>query len=124
MAAVAVRLVAYSVSALTQAIEQEIVDTLEQLLEALQRMQQENEQQAQSQMGESGESPLLPESAELKLLRASQVRINTRTDAIESARIEKTDTDDALAEALATVADRQLDCARIARQMRDLQHQP
>ena len=55
---------------------QEIVDTLDQLLGAVLQMQQENEQQqgkGQSQQGGETE-PLLPPSAEYKLLRASQHR--------------------------------------------------
>lgn len=125
MGTVADRLGALNVGALTQTIEQEIVDTLEQLLEAVQKMQQENEQQGnqQQQAGESGQAPLLPGSAELKLLRASQARINTRTVTIEASKAEGAEKPDALAKAIATVAARQVETAKTAEEMRDRAHQ-
>ena len=72
----------------------------------------------------NGESPLLPPSAELKLLRASQSRINTRTTVIESSRTEQTESVEVLTAALQKVATRQVECAEIAQEMRDLLHQP
>ena len=125
MNGVADRLTELKVGALTQAIEAEIVDTLEQLLEAVEQMQQDSEQEDSSQQSaQSGESPLLPGSAELKLLRASQLRINTRTQAIESARDEGGESADSLSAALRKVAGRQIECADTAREMRDRQQQP
>ncbi len=126
MTTVADRLAGYRVGVLTQTIEREIVETLEQLLEAVQRMQQENEQQGGGQPGDGGDDPppLLPPSAELKLLRAGQIRVNTRTEVIESERIEQTDSREAFAKALRKVATRQVQCAEIAQEMRDRQHQP
>lgn len=126
MATVADRLAAYRVGALTQTIEREIVETLEQLLEAVQRMQQENEQQGGGQPGEMGDDqpPLLPPSAELKLLRAGQHRVNTRTEVIESERMAQTDSSEDFAKALQKVAARQVQCVEIAQEMRDRQHRP
>lgn len=125
MGTVANRLADYLVRTLTQAIEREIVETLEQLLEAVQRMQQENEQSGMSPGSMSdGPTALLPPSAELKLLRSSQLRVNTRTTVIETSRAEGTEPAKALDEALHKVAVRQDECAEIAREMRDRQHQP
>jgi len=126
MALVAKRLADLKVGRLTQSIEQEIVETLEQLLEAVQRMQQENEQGGKpGKGGDSGQDkPLLPESAELKLLRASQMRVNTRTDAITEAIAEGTESERTSAEGLKTVAGRQRECAEIAREMRDKKQTP
>ena len=129
MSTVADRLAAYQVGALTQAIEQEIVETLEQLLGAVQRMRQDNEQQGMSvQISDAGQSPLLPQSAELKLLRASQLRVNTRTAAIEEdvTTIENrsTQTGSDLIGVFRAVAARQVECARIAKEMRDRRYQP
>lgn len=129
MGTVADRLAAYQVGALTQAIEQEIVETLEQLLGAVQRMRQDNEQQGMSGLSsDAGQSPLLPQSAELKLLRASQHRVNTRTAAIEEdvKTIENgnVQTDSDLLEVFRAVAARQAECAGIAKEMRDRQYQP
>jgi len=122
MDTVADRLADLRVDTLTQTIEREIVDTLEQLLSAVQQMQQENEQQeggGGSKPGE-GDEPLLPPSAEFKLLRASQLRVNQRTDVIENERAEEPEP----VEALKKVAKRQTDCAAIAQEMRDRKQQP
>ncbi len=129
MGAVADRLAAYQVGALTQAIEQEIVETLEQLLGAVQRMRQDNEQQGMSGLSsDAGQSPLLPQSAELKLLRASQLRVNTRTAAIEedvkTIENRNVQTDSDLLEVFRAVAARQVECAGIAKEMRDRRYQP
>jgi len=125
MRTVADRLAGYLVGALTQTIEREIVETLEQLLEAVRRMQQENEQQGMPQDSMAdGPTALLPPSAELKLLRSSQLRVNTRTTVIEMSRTEGAEPPEALDGALRKVAGRQNECAEIAREMRDRQHQP
>lgn len=120
MLTVADRLRDFRVGALTRTIEAEIVDTLEQLLEAVQRMQEENEQQGGGDGGSSdSDSPLLPPSAELKLLRASQLRVNTRTSVVETGRTKHGDSDGSLSAALDSVARRQVECADMAREMRD-----
>ena len=125
MATVAGMLATYHVGALTQAIEQEIVEALEQLLEAVQRMQQENEQQEMSPgEADSSQSPLLPRSAELKLLRSSQLRVNKRTTAIETVRRAKAEAPELLADAANAVAARQKECATIAEEMRERLHEP
>lgn len=119
MAVVAGRLGALRVGLLTQSIEQEIVETLEQLIDAVQRMQQENEQQGGPMSPGSEDEPLLPTSAELKLLRASQARINGRTVAIARAAEERTSSAETSTEALTTLAQRQEECASIASEMRE-----
>ena len=123
MTTVSLRLAAFKVASLTQTIEGEIIDTLEQLLEALQQMQQENEQQqqGQSQEGDPEDSPLLPPSAELKLLRAVQQRVNTRTSAVADAREEKSDTEASLVATLRAISIRQRECGQIAEEMHGLQ---
>ncbi|MHC4695127.1 MAG: hypothetical protein ACYTFA_00110 [Planctomycetota bacterium] len=124
MGSAADRLAALDVGPITQNIEREIVETLEQLLEAVQRMQQENEQQAGSGGTDPENQPLLPPSAELKLLRSSQVRVNSRTVAIETARAAQSETPETLAGLLNTAAARQAQCAQIAQEMRDRQNRP
>ncbi|MCH7884127.1 MAG: hypothetical protein IIC01_02660 [Planctomycetes bacterium] len=120
MAVVAGRLGALRVGLLTQSIEQEIVETLEQLIDAVQKMQQENEQQGGPMSpGDDKDQPLLPTSAELKLLRASQARINGRTTAIARAAEELTSSAETSTEALTTLAQRQEECAAIASEMRE-----
>jgi hypothetical protein len=125
MALVAERLASLYVGAVTQEIEREIVETLQQMLEAIQRMQQENEQRGGMPIpGSDGPSPLLPTSAELKLLRASQHRVNARTIVIEESRREKTESDDALTRVFRALAARQAECASMARELHDRQQQP
>jgi hypothetical protein len=121
MEAVAERLEAERVGAVTQQFEAEVIDSLEQLIEAVQRMQQENEQGGGPQPGQSpdDQSPLLPESAELKLLRAAQVRINKRTSIIEQARAEDPAGVGSLEPALSRAAARQREIAETAQEMRE-----
>ncbi len=118
------RLAAMQVGAITQTIQTEIVDTLEQLLDAVHRMQEENENSQGQQSGQSGGAqPLLPPSAELKLLRSSQLRINNRTGVIADSFQKGAEARDSTASALAKLAARQAECADIAREMRDKEQQ-
>ena len=119
------RLAELKVASLTQRIENEIVETLEQLIGAVQQMQQENEQGGgMSKPGNSKDQPLLPTSAELKLLRASQYRINTRTTAIEQAILEGSESEQTSDAAFRTLAARQKECSDIARDIHDNQKMP
>lgn len=116
---VAQRLAAMQTGALTQAMQQEIVEALEQLIEAVQRMQRENEQQQQQNGSPSDmNAPLLPTSAELKLLRASQARVHERTAIIDQTRSTDPDAAEHLRKAIESTAVRQKECAEIAAQLR------
>ncbi len=124
MSSLADRLGGLRVGPLTQDLQREVVDTLGQLLEAVKRMQQENEQQSASGGEDNENPPLLPPSAELKLLRSSQVRINARTAAIEAARAAGTESASSLAGLLTTTATRQAQCAESAREIQERQNRP
>lgn len=120
MATVADRLAALRVGMLTQTVEQQIVDALEQILESVKQMQQENEQNdSAGTQGSSQEPPLLPFSAELKLLRSSQVRVNQRTIAIAHALEDRVSLSESFDDMMAGTAKRQVECARLAKKMRD-----
>jgi hypothetical protein len=119
MGVVSDRLAEALVGPLTQSIEEEVVETLEELIQATQRMQQENEQQGGPMPSGSELAPLLPTSAELKLLKASQQRVNTRTQVIDETRNSGEESEATLARSLEAAARRQLECAEIAREMRD-----
>lgn len=89
MAQVAAALDQADVSNGTQSALTAIIDTLREIVAAVE--QQRNEQEA-DEGGEGGEggsgdsnAPLLPGSAELKLLKAAQVRVNDRTAALGAA---------------------------------------
>ena len=121
MQTVADRLAQAQVGALTQQIEAEIVETLEQLLEAVHQMQQQNEQPPQQPgpSSPSDQNPLLPASAELKLLRAGQLRVNRRTALIEESRQQGTESAQSLDQSLKDTANRQSELSEIARKMRE-----
>jgi hypothetical protein len=81
---VAERLAALKVSFVTQESEEAIIAELEELIDALQQAQQDldqrkQQQQQQQQPSEPGEMPLVDQLAELKMIRALQMRVNTRT---------------------------------------------
>lgn len=119
------RLADYSVGPITQTVQAEIIDALEQLLEAVKKMQEENEnQQGQAQQQQQQSSPpLLPASAELKLLRSSQLRINNRTGVIAAQMEKGTEEKSAAARSLVKLSERQVQTADIAREIRDKQPQ-
>ena len=73
----------------TQELQVEIEQTLLELLGALEQAQ--GKQNARGEAGEAGEgeqgkTPLLPNTAELKMLRALQLRVNRRTQALDANR--------------------------------------
>ncbi|MEZ6152250.1 MAG: hypothetical protein R3C09_19295 [Pirellulaceae bacterium] len=76
------------VGPLTVLIEQEIVSSLEEMVEALVQVQKENREKQQQQQpgqqppGEPGDQPLVDKLAELRLIRTLQVRINNRTNTL------------------------------------------
>lgn len=86
---VAARLSRNEATAETRSILDDIIQLLEEMLEAVKTRRDENEHRQDSQDGQEGQPdenrPLLPGSAELKLLRSSQLRINHRTAAIGAA---------------------------------------
>ncbi len=126
MKSVADRLARRQLGPITQSIEAEIVATLEAIIRSVQQMQEE-EEEAQQQ-GESGpsddEQPLLPGSAELKLLRAAQLRINRRTLVVTEVQGSDAEPTDDITQELRTLSKRQQKVADIAREMRDQDVRP
>ncbi|MEO8271133.1 MAG: hypothetical protein ABI557_15535, partial [Aureliella sp.] len=83
------RLQSADVGPLTVDIEQEIVSSLGEMVEALVQVQKENREKQQQQQqpgqqppGEPGDQPLVDKLAELRLIRTLQVRINNRTNTL------------------------------------------
>jgi hypothetical protein len=85
------RLARANVGQITQGIEQDTVKGLEEMIAALQRAQRDQQQRQRdgSQKGQnqknptgggSQDPPLVNAIAELKMIRALQVRVNTRTE--------------------------------------------
>jgi len=88
VAKVADRLEAADVGRLTIVIQEEIVNSLEEMVQALVQVQKENKEKKQEsqpgaqQQGAPGERPLVDKLAEIRLIRTLQIRINKRTTAL------------------------------------------
>jgi hypothetical protein len=84
MVKVTARLTQAKVGEMTQGIEQDIVKSLEEMIAALQKAQRDQQKQQRAAGGGGGggnqqDKPLVDRIAELKMIRALQVRVNTRT---------------------------------------------
>ena len=76
------RLAETKIDRLTQGIEEDIIQSLEEMIEALQKAQQDMEESENGPPGPPGnpsDPPLVDEIAELKMIRAMQLRVNKRT---------------------------------------------
>lgn len=123
MEAIAERLAQSKVDPLTQSTEKDVVAALEEMIAAFQKAQKDQEEQqqrqAQQQAGEDQEPPLVDNLAELRMIRALQMRVNKRTQ--EYAKLVSGDEGQAdqpeLVEALEKLSQRE---ARIHRVTRDI----
>jgi len=103
---------------LTLRVEADIVETLEELLAAIERKKQELQDQNQGDGGsQEGNPPLLPTSAELKLLKQSQLRINRRTQLLAGQQTPSEAAPDSLTRQSTELSERQKDLAELAREM-------
>jgi hypothetical protein len=104
----------------TQAIEKDIEKTLEEIIAALERarrdQQQQQAQQQQQQQQQPPRQPLVPNAAELKLLRSAQLRVNERTHSFDRAR-PKGDLDAELQGQVKKISDRQAEVAKMTRDL-------
>ena len=107
-----VRLDSYTLS-----MQKEIETTLEELIEALKQAQQQKESTGGGGGGGGGDPPLLPNSAELKLLRAAQLRVNRRTQALDASRPEGADFDATQKGELGKTALRQAEIAEMTQKI-------
>jgi hypothetical protein len=107
----------------TTALQREIETTLEELIEALAQAQQQKDASGGGGGGSGGgQEPLLPNSAELKLLRSAQLRINRRTVALDQARPKNAALDDVLKGETRKIAERQTEIAEMT--VRILERKP
>lgn len=89
MADLAARLEQADVSPAALAAVDDIIAALKEILDVVEQKRadmQDSDEQGEASPQSSNE-PLVPGSAELKLLRSSQVRINRRTDALQKATV-------------------------------------
>lgn len=101
-----------------EALQNEIEQTLEELIEALQRAQEQRSGGGGGAGGggESGDAPLLPGSAELKLLRSAQNRVNQRTVSLQEVAGGEHSAE-LLSRQLSRLADQQEQIARMTEEM-------
>ncbi len=120
MQQVAHRLARAKVGEITQAIEEDILAALEEMIEALKKAQKEAEerQQRPSRPASGEQEPSLVDAlAELRMIRALQMRVNRRTGRysklIEGQQADKPD----LIEALRRLAERERKIHRVTRDL-------
>jgi len=120
MQIVARRISEEKVGSLTQAVEADIIIALEEMIAALQKAQQEAEERRQQQQQQQGKpqqmdpsnQPLVNKIAELKMIRALQMRVNTRTQRYSKMLVDVEDpvgqaTDDDILDSLRGLSERQ-----------------
>ncbi len=105
------RLAEAKVDSLTQSVETDVITALEEMIAALKKAQKDMEnqqpQQAQPGQGAPGEPPLVDTLAELRMIRALQMRVNNRTQAYSKLiKTEQADTPELL-ESLKKLAERE-----------------
>lgn len=115
------RLAQTKVEKITQSIEEDIIAAIKDMLTALkkaQKDQKDKKKPKESQPGQQGEPPLIDMLAELRMIRALQMRVNTRTTRY-SRMIEGEQANNAeLVEAIRRLAERE---QRIYRVTKDLE---
>jgi hypothetical protein len=105
-------------------LQEGIEQALRELLDAIKKKQEENESgEGSGSGGDQGNPPLLPSSAELKLLRSCQIRVNKMTDSIRTQRQELA-TGDQLNHDLQKLSQRQQQVSEMARQMHESMTKP
>ena len=123
MQQVVLRLAQTKVDNITQAIEEDIIAALEEMIDALEKAQKDNEEKKQQQgqgQGEQQDPALVDMLAEVKMIRALQMRVNRRTQRYAKLLTKdenQADTTD-LVSALQRLAERE---QRIYRVTRDLE---
>jgi hypothetical protein len=117
------RLAEVKLGKVTQGLEEDIIDTLKQMIDAFQQAQKDQEQRENDgPMGEGqqGDPGLVDVIAELKMIRAMQDRVNNRTrryaDLLENpADLVGQATEDELQQAISELAEREKSCQRVTR---------
>ncbi len=122
MAQIAERLSQAKVGEMTQNVQKDVIASLEEMIESLKKAKKDQQDKKDSKSSGGGgggeDSPLVDQLAELKMLRAMQVRVNQRTD--RYAKLvggEQADNPDVI-DALRRLADRQ---EKIYRVTKDIQ---
>jgi hypothetical protein len=110
MRIVARRLGKADVAAVTQVIEKEIISTLTEMIDALKKAQKnlQNRRNNPSPGGSPRNQKLIDQLAELKMIRAMQVRVNTRTQVYGQRYMGEEASDPDIQHELLNLAERQM----------------
>ncbi|MBX3395062.1 MAG: hypothetical protein KF841_06805 [Phycisphaerae bacterium] len=116
---VADRLAAADAGESVRITQSDIESMLRDMIEAIERKQEELADQADSGQSGDGSQPLLPGSAELKLLRSCQIRVNRATQQLKADRERSEIPADDLAKRLRRLAEKQQSVADMAKAMHE-----
>jgi len=116
---VANRLTSADTGPVVRLMQTDIIELLKEMIEAVKEKRNEEEEGGSGGGGGGSDPSLLPESAELKMLRSSQVRVNRATSLLEDRRADpETDMTQLDADVTRT-AKRQEDVTRMAKSMEE-----
>lgn len=116
---VANRLAAAQVDREVRALQEELEAVLRDMIDSIKKQQEELEQGGGGGGGGDGSPPLLPGSAELKLLRACQLRINKATESLHAELVESAESADEIHSAIDRLATKQDKVAEMAKSMHE-----
>ncbi len=119
---VAARLSNRQTGGLTAQLQADIIELLKELIAAVQQLRQQNEAGSSAQAMPAqpdGPPPLLPGSAELKLLRSCQVRVNRMTAQLEAAASDGGESPHDREARTRKVAERQREVGEMTRKMNE-----
>lgn len=115
---VAERLAAAEAGESVRGMQSDLEQILRDIIDAI-KQQQDDLEQGEGGGGGEGNSPLLPGSAELKLLRACQLRVNAATERIQARLHETAGTDASVGKSLQRLSRRQAEVAEMAKDMHE-----
>lgn len=115
---VADRLAAADAGMNVRMTQADLEQVLRDIIDAIKKKQEELDSEGGGGGG-GGNSPLLPGSAELKLLRACQVRVNLSTERLQVESEDANQSPDEIARALKRLSKRQADVAEMAKDMHE-----
>lgn len=110
MRTVATRLLDTNLGPITTRTQSGVLETIDELLAAIKKLREDKKKQGQGGGGGGGgggDPPLVPTSAELRMLKSSQKRVNLQTAMADEAKQGKGESESDVANLLRRAADRQ-----------------
>jgi hypothetical protein len=112
------RLAEANTGAITQGVEEDVIAALEEMITALEKAQKDMQDQKPGQPGQGGgeqEMPLVDTIAELKMIRAMQMRVNNRTQRYTELTKDEQASEPLILKALEELAERESRIHKITR---------